>query len=162
MRPMDELLVISNGRNSESRKIVLGTIGNRPNIWFVEEDPTDQLSLITSGWKRSRGVRLLFLTDRDLIVRGALDIIRENGEEYDTVPLLFLSKKPNGAVNANVLVPYNQWPGSPEFEVIIEKQGEPVLINEVVVLSEVQIDPVIQSVHAAKGRVASRTRRSSV
>lgn len=156
MRPMDELLVISNGRNVESRKIVLGTIGNRPNVWFVEEESTDQLNLMASGWKRARGVRLLFLTERDLIVRGALDVIREKGEEYDNFPLLFLSKKNNGVTNADVLVPYNEWPGSPEIQAIIQKQGEPFLINEVVLLSEVQIDPVIPNVRNAKRRVVPR------
>ena len=163
MRPMDELLVVSNGRSSESRKIVLGTIGNRPNIWFIEEDPTDNPGkLLESGWKRARGVRLLFLTERDLIVRGALDIIREKGEEYDEFPLLFLSKKIDGTVDANVLVPYNNWPGSVTPEAIIHSQGKPVLINEIVVLSEVQIDPAIQSIHAAKSRTPSRTRKSSI
>ncbi len=162
MRPMDELLVISNGRHPEIRKIVLGTIGNRPNITFTEEEPTDQLSLIESGWKRARGVRLLFLTEKDLIVRGALDIIREKGEEFDELPLLFLSKKIDGTVNANILVPYNKWPGSAAVEAIIHKQGEPVLINEVVVLSEVQIDSTYQSIPATKGRTISRTRKSSL
>lgn len=156
MRPMDELLVISSGRSENSRKIVLGTIGNRPNIWFIEEEPTNQERLLESGWKRARGVRLLFLTERDLIVRGALDVIREKGEEYDEFPLLFLSKKIDGTINANVLVPYNKWPGSIDTDTIIQKQGKPVLVNEVVVLSEVQIDPTIQSVHATKGRTAPR------
>jgi len=151
MRPMDELWVISNGRNPESRKIVLGTIGNRPNIGFIEEDPTDQLALIESGWKRARGVRLLFLADKDLIVRGALDLIRLKGEEYDDAPLLFLSDKDD------VLVPYNEWPGAADRHTIISKQGDPIKIPKIIVLRDVQIyDSTIQSIPTPKRRTPSR------
>lgn len=139
MRPMDELVVVSNGRHPESRKIVLGTIGNRPNIWYVENESGNTDQLRKSGWLRARGVRLLFLDDKDLIVRGALDIIREKAEEFEEFPLLFLSKKSDGTTRTDVLVPYNKIPQYITPESIIHAQGEPVLVNQVVVLTGVPI-----------------------
>lgn len=145
MRPFDELIVISNGRHPESRKIVLNTIGNRPNVTFVEIDSGTPESLRKNGWLRSKGVRLLFLDEKDLIVRGALDLIREKVEEFDEFPLLFLSKKIGGRSEPDVLVPYNNWPGSSDSQSIIHKQGEPILINQVVVLTGVPIDTTFSS-----------------
>src|SRR5712664_3620533 len=143
MRPMDELIVVSNGRHPESRKIVLSTIGNRPNVWYIETEASANSELgKKNGWQRARGVRILFLSDKDLIVRGALDLVREKAEEFDSYPLLFLSKKISGKTSADILVPYNKWTGKVDTESIIKSQGNPVLINEVVALSEVLIDPI--------------------
>lgn len=145
MRPMDELIVVGNGPQPRARKIVLGTIGNRPNIWYIETNHSldNGNSQRQFGMNRARGVRLFFMDEKDLITWGALDTIRDAAMVWDQDPLLLLSRNIGGATKTDVLVPYNDklgdWAKGSFVDQIVHNQGEPVLVNEVVLLVGAEI-----------------------
>lgn len=131
LRPLDELIIVSDSPNPAARKIYLNTMGLRGGGYYESESP------LALGTRHAHGVWLVYLDDNSLLTPGALDAIRYAAQRQDLEiephPLLFKSRHPGGIIVSDVLVPFNQKLNSSGLlQESILRQGTPVVHDSIV------------------------------